>query len=66
MGVAMKQFVLFKWEDHNAGGGWNDYSDSFLSLADAVAEGKKHEAAFPGWNCWQVVDTVTRTVVAES
>lgn len=59
----MKQFALFKWEDHNADGGWNDYSDSFSSLAEAIAEGKNYEAKSPGWNCWHVVDLTTGTTV---
>jgi hypothetical protein len=61
----MKRFVLFTWSDHEAAGGWNDFSNSFELAEDAIAAGKayaKDDHLPPierGWACWQVIDITT-------
>lgn len=57
--MIMKRYALFCWEDHSAGGGWNDLRDTYDNAQDAHAEGQRFAASDYGWSCFQVIDLTT-------
>ena len=67
-----KRYWLFAGDEHYAAGGWHDRRGMYDTIAEAVAEGKRQQAAewchgpFSVFEWWHVVDIATGEIVAGS
>lgn len=53
----MKRYLLFTWADHEAWGGWNEFSGDFDTEDEAKEAWLKMKAAGTNDNAAHVIDT---------
>lgn len=53
----MKRYLLFKGDEHYPSGGWKDFIGDFDSI-------KAARKAIASCEWWQIVDTLTKEIVA--
>ena len=61
----MKRYLLFHGTHYYPSGGWEDFHDSYDSVADAEAEIKTRKAEEYFWDWHHIVDSVEGKIVEQ-